>query len=769
MDPKNLTWSRPADRWSEALPLGNGHLGAMVYGGVGKEFVDLSELTFFSGRPASDDNRVPTAPTAFRMARQAAVAGDWDLCQTHLESFIGRRNNYGTNLPVGRLVLSLAPDLQAGFPEDYRRELDLDQAVARTSFTLGGLTHRREVLASHPDRVLALRWAISRPGRLDLDLEVEGARPGLSPRIEDRDLVWDQQAVETLHSDGTCGVRLAGRLRVFAPGGRVEASGGRIGVRGADAVVALLALETDFGAGGLPADRALLRVDRATSLGWVTLTDRHVRDFNRLSGRVSLRLGPDSPSRDLRVDCGPLGSPVLAAVLFHYGRYLLASSSRETSPLPAHLQGVWNDGVACRIGWTCDMHLDINTQMNQWIAETGNLPESNEALFRWMEQTLVPAGRRCARESYGLGGWAAELVTNAWGYAAPYWHTNLSPCPSGGAWLADHLWERYRFSGDREFLRHRAYPLLRDAVEFFAGYLFETEAGGPLFSGPSVSPENLFLAPGTRGPRAASLSPAYERAVIRRLYRSFLEASAALGVDTPLVRRTANQLARLPGPRIAPDGSLAEWDHDHPPADPQHRHTSHLLGLFPFDEIQPGLTPELAAAARRSLLGRTEPASGWEDTGWARALLLLYSARLADGPGFLKHWEVLGQTLLTPNLMVKHPPTRGAPAFDDVYELDGNTGAAMAVAEALVQSHGPVVDLLPGLPPSWDTGAAAGLRARGGLTLGLRWEPGRTLEVFVTADQAGTRMFRYRGITITADLLAGQPQTLFFPEDTHDT
>lgn len=466
----------------------------------------------------------------------------------------------------------------------------------------------------------------------------------------------------------------------------------------------------------------------------------------------------------------------LTELMYQYGRYLLLSSSREDSVLPAPLQGVWNDNVACRIGWTCDMHLDINTQMNYWISEAGNLPECHLPVFGWMERRLIPNGRDNAKYSYGRPGWAAELVSNAWGYAAPYWAKSLSPCPTGGIWQASDYMEHYRYGQDKGFLREHAYPALREAVEFFLSYVFEEE-GGLLGSGPSISPENAFVKDGKT--YYASNGCTYEILMIRELFTEYLEAweelagegkkgygpeglppvrmsgqeerrlrgtadfNSDIKPDSRMARQVRELLPKLPPYRILPDGTLAEWAHDCPSADSQHRHTSHLLGLFPYAQLTPETTPDLCRAAEKSIAAKLTPYENWEDTGWARSMLALYSARLGKGEEAYRHLRSMQEVLTGPNLLVMHPPTRGAGSFMEVYELDGNTGFSMAVMEMLVQSHGGVVRLLPALPGAWRDGEIEGVPVRGGLELDMRWRGGRPVSVRVRAKTGGSFRFAF--------------------------
>ncbi|MCI9144438.1 MAG: hypothetical protein HFH87_17765, partial [Lachnospiraceae bacterium] len=482
---------------------------------------------------------------------------------------------------------------------------------------------------------------------------------------------------------------------------------------------------------------------------------------------------------------------------------------RRDSLLPAHLQGVWNDDVACRIGWTCDMHLDINTQMNYWISEPGNLSECHEPLFDWMENRLIPNGRVTARKCYGYGGWVGELVSNAWGYGAPYWNESLSPCPTGGIWQASDYVEHYRYGQNRDFLRNRALPVIGEAVSFFLEYLFE-DGEGHLLGGPSISPENAFLVKGKK--YFASAGCTYEMVMIRELFLEYLEICRELGIGgeqngepggtraggraqehreagqeqecgpaaggkkepeceetaeekwepdwEEMLRRVERAVPRLLPYRILPDGTLAEWNHNYEAADSQHRHTSHLLGLFPYGQITPEGTPALAKAAAASIKAKLTPYENWEDTGWARSLLALYSARLGEAEQAYRHLVSM-QTILTGgNLLVMHPPTRGAGSFMEVYELDGNTGFSMAVMEMLIQSHEDCISLLPALPEMWPEGKLEGAVVRGGILLDLCWEQGKPVKITLLSRTDKKVTLRYGETVREYALKAGQKEDI---------
>jgi alpha-L-fucosidase 2 len=370
------------------------------------------------------------------------------------------------------------------------------------------------------------------------------------------------------------------------------------------------------------------------------------------------------------------------------------------------------------------MHLDINTQMNYWPSLVTGLSETDEPLFHWIKEDLSKAGTVTAKESYGLDGWVGELVSNAWGYAAPYWASPIAPCPTGGVWVMMQMWEYYLYCEDLEFLKEYAFPLMESAVKFFDAYLFLEKDSQYYTCGPSISPENSFIYKGSS--YQISNGCTYEILMIRELFSIYIRACVILNKpSTNLQHNIHAKLERLMPYRIKPDGTIAEWNHNLDVADTQHRHTSHLLGLFPFAQITPEETPDLCEAAKKTLQQKLIPMENWEDTGWARSMLMLYEARLRDGEKAYQHIKSMLNNLLEPNDMIYHPPTRGAGAFDHVYELDGNTGLTSCIAEMLLQSHKGIIHLLPALPKEWETGRISGLKARGNITVEIAWEKGK--------------------------------------------
>lgn len=766
-----FTQERPASRFGEAYPVGNGQMGAVIYGSFPVEKITISENTFFSGS-RSRENHQPGAAKAFREMRAHLCRGDYEAAHQTAKSFQGVRRNYGTNLPVGDVMITYRKQAEKGIqdadekanrqkvsqksckaepyrPEGYRRCLDYGCGLAQTEFILSGNRVCTELFASHPDHVLV--WHMESREALDVSIQWMPYHENGEMTESDTGFFYSAKAIETVHCDEPCGVTLYGRCEILSDG-RCRWSEGAADILGAKEITLYFHCQTDYSnlMREIPKDSAVAALEIRESLekkstvllqkNYETVKMRHIADVKKLMSRVELKLEGEAEG---------------AASLFQYGRYLLLSSSREDSLLPAHLQGIWNDDVACRIGWSCDMHLDINTQMNYWPADVTGIPEVLPPVARWLKK-LAESGQQTARESYGLSGWAAELVSNAWCYSAPYWATAISPYPTGGVWLLSNLWEHEDYSEDEKFLEETVYPLTQEAVRFFADYVFETE-DGKLSCGPSVSAENSFLFKGN--PYQICNGCTYEITVIRELFLRYLKYSDKIRPDELLVKKVREYLPKLPDFRIMADGTLAEWPHDFPAEDPQHRHTSHLLGLFPFAQITPERTPKIAAAAGASIRKKLTPYEQWEDTGWARSLLVLYAARLHDKEAAWFHVKSMMKELLEPNGMIYHPPTRGTvfdDDFDHVYELDGNTGLTSGIAEMLLQSHDGVILLLPALPKEWENGYVNGLRARGGIQVEILWKKGKITKFGLFSPKARECTVRYEGISEVLSLKAGR-------------
>jgi alpha-L-fucosidase 2 len=709
-----LWYGRPAAAWLEALPVGNGRLGAMVFGGLGQERLALNEDTFWSGG-------APTEPEA----------------EAHL---FGRPKRMQAFLPLGDLLLEHPGGAEPGDVSGYVRDLDCDGGLASVSYVAAGVPHRREVFASHPDQVLVLRWTAGAPFDLDVRLRspfpASPAFPGPATLALAGRWAAPPPAPRSLRGDYAGeGLRFEVRAAVRAEGGTVAPlpGGDGLALRGASAVTVLLAAATSFG-GREPA-RACAEALAAAPAAYGELRARALEDHSALFRRVALSLGPaagDARPTDERLAAVRAGAPDpgLEALFFHYGRHLLISSSRPGTQ-PATLQGIWNEDP--EPPWGSKWTTNINVEMNYWPAEVAALPECHEPLFDLLER-IRPSGRRTAAVHYGCRGFVLHHNTDIWGSTTPVDGAGSGIWPTGAAWLCRHLWERWLFSGDRAFLA-RAYPVMREAAEFLLDFLIP-DAGGYLVTSPSISPENRFLGPD--GARASVCAgPTMDMQLCRELFASCAGAAAVLGVDPDLAARLRAAAARLVPPRIGRHGQLQEWAEDFEEPDPGHRHLSHLYGVFPGWEITPAGSPELAAAARRSLERRL--AAGGGHTGWSRAWVVALWARLGEGDLAHEHYATLLGQQTAPNLMDLHPPR--------IFQIDGNLGAVAGVAEMLLQSHPGCVEpgtpdaelrLLPALPAAWAEGRAEGLRARGGLTVAMAWEGGRLREARVRAERPAT-------------------------------
>jgi alpha-L-fucosidase 2 len=756
-DPPDTIWKlwyrEPATRWLDALPVGNGRLGAMVFGGVEHEVLGLNESTMWSGSP-NPSSVNPATRTYLAEMRRLLLQGHYAegnaLCAKYLS---GREDSYGTHLPLARLHLESASAC-AHQATDYTRGLDLENGIASVAYVCGGAQIKREVFASHPDGVLVTRITANQPGQLSFSISVDaGDLPGESQCIDQHTLVLLGSAWEKRHSDGKIGVDAQTWVRVIAEGGRVSRGDQNLMVEGADSVTILVAANTTYGGadfGGLCASQIKAAADRP----YASLRARHVSDYRRLYARVSIDLGatdaPQKPTNERLAEVAGGGhDPNLSALFFQYGRYLLISGSREDSPLPMNLQGIWNDNLAATMVWTCDFHLDINTQQNYWPSEVCNLSECGEPLFKLVE-SLSQSGQSTALNMYGAHGWVCHVYTNAWGFNAPGVGLSWGPFVTGGVWAASHLWEHYRFTRDRNFLQQRAYPVLKGASLFFLEYMVEEPKHGWLVTGPSNSPENAYLSP--EGKRCfVSMGPTCDRELVYGLFQSCIQASSELGIDAEFQARLKAALSKLSPLQIGKHGQLQEWLEDFDEAEPNHRHTSHLIALYPLDQITPEKTPELAKAARVTLERRTGQ-KNWEDVEWSRANLINFYARLQDGDAAHKHVIGLLREDTDHNLMT-FSRAGVAGARDNIFAIDGNTAGAAGIAEMLMQSHD-TIHLLPALPSAWPNGSVTGLRARGGYEVGIQWKNGKLTGASIQGDHAGERVVRYGTQTVALKLNA---------------
>jgi alpha-L-fucosidase 2 len=760
--PRDELWyKQPAEQWLQALPVGNGFLGGMIYGGTQTERIALSEATAWSGAPATGEVNPGALPHLGEM-RKLFFDGKYEefqqLCNRYLP---GHAKNFGTNLPLPELQLAFE---DAGEISEYRRSLDLDTAIANVRFRSGDAVFTREVLASHPHHVLAIRLSCSGPGRLNFRMGFgKSILPGSiasAPAPADT-LVFQGHAYEHMHSSGHDGVALQIHARLIPDGGTLSPAAEAIYVRNANSVTVLVAIATSFH-GGDPQSICHERLQRAMTIPFATLRQAHIADHQSLYRRVSLDLG-QSPAaiRQLPTDArrkaleNGADDPELLALFFQYGRYLTIAGSRVDSPLPLALQGIWNDGLASSMGWTDDFHLDINTQQNYWPAEVCNLSECQTPLFALIDGMRV-AGRTTAREMYNAPGWVVHTVTNPWGYTAPGgigWGIFVT----AGIWIALQMWDHYTFNADVEFLRTRAYPVLRDAALFFLDYMVAEPKHGWLVTGPSDSPENWYKTP-SGGRAAESMGNTIDRVFVHALYTMCIAASKTLSIDDDLRQRLESARAKLPPFQIGRHGQLQEWLEDFEDAEPNHRHTSPLVSVYPEHQISPRATPALARAAE-ILIQRRMDAPHWEQSEWGRANLVVYYARFLKGDDAHKYLVGLMAKAAGDNLLT-FSSAGIAGADQNIFAVDGNTAGAAGIAEMLMQSQAGYIELLPALPRTWPSGSVRGLCARGGFIVDMAWRDGKLLAATIRSKQGGSTPVRYADRLTTIHLGAGHSQHL---------
>ena len=751
-----LWFAQPARRWLEALPIGNGRMGGMVFGDPSLERIALSESTVWSGAPATGEVN-PGAREHLQAIRELFFAGRYDEAQSLCGQYLpGHMKNFGTNLPLPELQFHFEPLREA---TDYRRSLSLDSAVARVDFRDGTRRFEREFLASHPAGVLAVRFSSSSRGGISFRMGFGSTDLPCTVATEGSDtLVLAGHAYEHMHSSGHDGVALEIRTRLRTEGGTLQAAGqDAIEVHGADAATVLIAIATDFrGVHSTEANRQTL--ERASTQTFAQIRQEHLDDYRPLYRRVAIDLGGrttgveprPTDARRKALESGA-DDPALLALFFQYGRYLTIAGSRGDSPLPLALQGIWNDGLASSMGWTDDFHLDINTEQNYWAAEVCNLPECQMPLFGLIDG-MRSAGAVTAREMYGAPGWVTHTVTNPWGYTAPG-SVGWGIVVTAGVWIAQQLWDHYTFTGDVEFLKTRAYPVLRDAAEFFLAYMVAEPRHGWLVTGPSDSPENWYVTP-SGGHAAESMGPTIDRVFVYGLFSKCIEAAEVLGGDATFRGKLEAARARLAPLQIGRHGQLQEWLEDFEDGEPNHRHTSHLVALYPEHQISPRATPDLARACEVTIERRLS-APHWEQSEWGRANLVVYSARLLHGDDAHRYLVGLVAKAADDNLLT-FSSAGVAGAAQNIFAIDGNTAGSAGIAEMLVQSQAGEIEFLPALPAAWPKGSVRGLCARGGYTVDMEWERGRLTRATITSRRGGSTPVRYGERTTTIHLKPGQ-------------
>lgn len=745
-----MWFKQPAHIWEEALPIGNGTLGGMIFGGIDAERIQLNEDSLWYGGPSDRNN--PDALTQLPRIRELLLQGRPQEAQRLAAlSLSGIPESQRHYMPLGDLHLNVRAGQEE--PESYRRELDLEKGVVRIQYCQDGIQYRREMFASYPDGVIVIRLGADTPGSISADIRLGGVRnrhlDGIA-RLDEHTLQMYGRA------GGEGGVRYAVAVHAQTEGGTVQLLGETLVVEKADSVVIKLATATSYRSED-PAEACRELLKHASELSYGELLSRHLEDYGRLFGRILIELGQrkaelEAMPTDVRLKQVAEGGTDegLLALYFQFGRYLLIASSRPGS-LPANLQGIWNEHLSPP--WDSKYTININAQMNYWPAEICNLAECHEPLFDLIERMREP-GRRTAQVMYGCDGFVAHHNTDLWGDTAPqdvylpatYW-------PMGAAWLCTHLWEHYLFSGNREFLQ-KAYETMKEAASFFLDFLTELP-DGRLVTSPSVSPENTYILPnGQSG--TLCIGPAMDSQILNLLFEGCIEAARTLEIDEEFRELLAGTKLRLPGIQVGQHGQIMEWMEDYEEAELGHRHISHLFALYPGAQITPRTTPEWSQAARVTLERRLENGGG--HTGWSRAWLINFWARLEDGETTYQNLLALLRHSTLPNLFDNHPP----------FQIDGNFGATAGIAEALLQSHSDVIHILPALPKAWNEGRITGLRARGGCEVDIEWSPVGRFTARIRPSLSARQQVRSGLIELIREQSGAVLESVALSEDVHE-